>query len=67
MIRAADGVILTTKHYSNCMRNAGFIFYPTRVAGVLCPLKLAFRNNYSNHSNAYRRVVEITYIKKRGQ
>lgn len=66
MIRAADDVILTTKNYSNCMNNVEFIFYPTRVASVSCPLKLFFRNNYSNHSNAYRRVVEITYIKKRG-
>lgn len=66
MIRAADGVILTTKNYSNCMNNVEFIFYPTRVASVPCQLKLLFRNNYSNHSNAYRRVVEITYIKKRG-
>lgn len=45
MIRAADGVILTTKHYSNCMGNVSFIFNPTRVADVLCQLKLAYRNN----------------------
>ena len=67
MIRAADGVILVTKHYSNCMSNAGFIFYPTRVADVSCPLKLAYRNNYSNKSNAYRKVIEVKYVQKRGQ
>lgn len=67
MIRAADGVILTTQHYPNCMGNVSFIFHPTRVAGVLCPLKLAYRNNYSNKNNAHRRVIEIKYVKKRGQ
>lgn len=66
MIRAADGVILTTKNYSNCMNNVEFIFYPTRVASAPCQLKLFFRNNDSNHSNAYRRVIEIKYVKKRG-
>jgi len=66
MIRAADGVILTTKHYSNCIGNVSFIFHPTRVADVLCPLKLAYRNNYSNKNNAYRKVIEIKYVKKRG-
>lgn len=66
MIRAADGVILTTKHYSNCMSNVSFIFNPTRVADGLCPLKLAYRNNYSNKNNTYRRVIEIKYVKKRG-
>lgn len=67
MIRAADGVILTTKHYPNCMGNVSFIFNPTRVADVLCPLKLAYRSNYSNQHNAYRRVIEIKYVQKRGQ
>lgn len=67
MIRAADGVILTTKHYSNCMSNVSFIFNPTRVADVLCPLQLAYRNNYSNQHNAYRRVIEIKYVKEREQ
>jgi hypothetical protein len=67
MIRATDGVILTTKHYSNCMGNVRLIFHPTRVADVSCPLKLAYRNNYSNKSNAYRKVIEVKYVQKRGQ
>lgn len=66
MIKAADGVILVTKHYSNCIDNVSFIFNPTRVADVLSPLKLAYRNNYSNKHNAYRRVIEIKYVQKRG-
>lgn len=66
MIRAADGVILIHKNYSNCINKSISFSQAIRIASIACPLKLAFRNNYSYNSNAYRRVIGIKYIKKRG-
>ena len=67
MIRAADGVILIHENYSNCINKSISFSQAIRIASIACPLKLAYRNNYSNKNNAYRRVIEIKYVKKRGQ
>ena len=64
MIRANDSVTFIRKQYVNYIYKYIYIPQDIHANTWVCPLEVAFRNNYGYNGNMCRNTAEIKYIKE---